>query len=324
VSRAVSRPEMVSEDLRARIAQICATLAYVPNHAARSLSLNRSRALGLVVPTISNPVFSPLIEAVQACAEQRGYGLLIYCCHRDSRKEAEQCRALIERGVDGVLLANPVHEPGLLKQLVDRAVPHICVGGSIRGLERPAVVYDAGAAMALALDHLVANGHRQIAVLSGPASTTPVIADRLDAALDRMNRYGIAPPPEWCVECGYHPEEARRGVAPILAARPRPTAILCTGDMHALAVMAECHAAGLSVPDEISVIGCNDLTIVHFADPPLTTVATPYHDIGVHGTELLLRLIERESIPPRTVLPSILIPRGTVRAINTGSACFGG
>jgi LacI family transcriptional regulator len=321
-SRALSRPDLVSQDLQTRIAQICAKMAYIPNHAARSLTLNRSRALGLVVPTISNPVFSPLIEAVQACAEEHGYGLLIHCCHRDSRREAEQCRTLIERGVDGVMLANPLHEPGLLKQLVDRAVPSICVGGSIHGLERPAVVYDAGAAIGLALDHLFDRGHSRIAVLSGPASITPVIDERFEAAINELTRRGIAPPSEWRVQCGYHPEEARRGVASILATQPRPTAILCTGDLHALAVIAECHASGLSVPDEISVVGCNDLTIVQFTNPPLTTVATPYHDMGAIAAELLLRVVEGEPIPSWTVLPSSLVPRGTVRSINAGSSRF--
>jgi DNA-binding LacI/PurR family transcriptional regulator len=314
VSRALSRPEMVSPALKARIETLCQERRYIPNHAARSLTLDRSRALGLVVPTISNPVFSPLIDSVQAALEPQGYGLMIHCSRRHPGRELHQCQALIERGVDGIILGNPDHDPALFEMLNEFGMPFLCVGGSAHSTARPAVTYDAGAAIYLALDHLLARGHRAIAILSGPRTTTPVIADRLAAVRAALAASGVTVPESWCVECGYAAPEARLGAVSLLNAGEPPTAILCTGDLHALAAIAVCHDRGLRVPGDISVTGCNDLDIAGFSTPSLSTVRTPYVEMGAKAAELMLALIGNIAIPPFTLLPSHLVERGSVGA----------
>jgi DNA-binding LacI/PurR family transcriptional regulator len=302
---------MVSPALKARIEALCRDLRYIPNHAARSLSLDRSHAVGLVVPTIANAVFAPLIQSVQTALEQAGYGLLIHSCHRDPARELAQCRGLIERGVDGVVLGNPLHDPALFDLLESTATPFLCVGGSAHAPERPAITYDSGRAMLLALDHLLRLGHRDIAILSGPAASTPVIADRLTAALAGLREHGLATPPDWCIESDYAAAEARRAAARLLDVARRPTAILCTGDLHAVAALAECRARGLAVPADMSVIGCNDMEIAQFSEPALSSVRTPYDDIGRHAAELILALIDGHPVPPFTLLPSLLIVRAS-------------
>jgi LacI family transcriptional regulator len=311
-SRALSRPDMVSAALKERIAALCKEMRYIPNHAARSLTLDRSHAIGLIVPTISNAVFAPLIEGVQTQLEQSGYGLLIHSCHRDPAREFAQCRGLIERGVDGVILGNPLHDLALFGLCESVGMPYLCVAGSAHADERPAITYDAGDAMRLALDHLLARGHRDIAILSGPGASTPVIAERLAAALSGLRERGVPPPPGWCLESGYAVADARRGAAELLAACRLPTAILCTGDIHALAAIAECRARGLDVPGDISVIGCNDMEIAQFSTPALSSVRTPYEEMGRQAADLLLDIIAGEPAPPFTLLASHLVERGSV------------
>jgi DNA-binding LacI/PurR family transcriptional regulator len=312
VSRALSRPEMVSPALKARIEALCLERRYIPNHAARSLTLDRSRALGLVVPTISNPVFSPLIESVQAALEPQGYGLMIHCSRRDPGREFRQCQALIERGVDGIILGNPEHDPALFEMLDTFGMPFLCVGGSAHGADRPAVTYDAGAAISLALDHLLQFGHRDIAVLSGPRATTPVIEDRLATVLSALASRGLTLPDSWCVECGYAAPEALEGARSLLTGRPIPTAILCTGDLHALAALSACRDHGLDVPRDISVIGCNDMAIAQYSTPSLTTVRTPYSEIGTVAAEMMIAMIDEQQVSPFTLLPSQLVERNSV------------
>jgi DNA-binding LacI/PurR family transcriptional regulator len=318
-SRVLNRPDMVSVTLRERIQALCREHRYVPNHAARSLTLDRSKALGLVVPTLSNPVFSPLIEQMQATLEARDYGLLIHCSHRDPARELRQCRTLIERGVDGIILGNPEHDPALFETLRMFGMPFLCVAGSAAATAgRPAITYDAGAAMRLALDHLVAFGHRAIAVLSGPAGTTPVIADRLASLRAAMREPGLMPPPAWWVECDYDAAGARKGAAALLDGPNLPTAILCTGDLHAMAAVAECHARGLAVPRDMSVVGCNDMAIAQFSTPALSTVHTPYEAMGAQAAELMLAMIAGEKVARFTLLPSHLVERGSVAPPRSG------
>ena len=264
------------------------------------------------MPTISNPVFSPLIESVQATLELHGYGLMIHCSDRDSVKELDQCKILIERGVDGILLGNPHHEANLFEMLEAFDVPFLCVAGSVHGVERPAVTYDAGSAMMLALEHVLAFGHRDIAIFSGPSATTPVIADRLSLALTTLAMRGLTVPASWCLECGNSASEAGKGAAALLGSAAIPTAILCTGDLHALAVLAACHERGLQVPRDISVMGCNDLEIARFSAPSLSSVHTPYSEMGAHAAEMMISMITGMAIPELTLLPSRLVERGSV------------
>jgi DNA-binding LacI/PurR family transcriptional regulator len=188
----------------------------------------------------------------------KGYGLMIHCSHRHPGRELRQCQTLIERGVDGIILGNPEHDPALFELLDAFGMPFLCVGGSARSGERPAVTYDAGVAMCLGQAHLLDRGHRAIAVLSGPRDTTPVIAERLEAVLAVLEERGLAVPEAWRVECGYAAPEARQGAFSLLNGPVLPTAILCTGDLRALAALSACHDRGLLVPRDMSSIGCPD------------------------------------------------------------------
>jgi DNA-binding LacI/PurR family transcriptional regulator len=319
VSRALSRPEMVSPALKARIEALCQERRYIPNHAARSLTLDRSRALGLVVPTIANPVFSPLIESVQEALEPQGYGLMIHCSRRDPGRELRQCQSLIERGVDGIILGNPDHDPALFELLDSFGMPFLCVAGSAHGADRPAITYDSGAAICLALDHLLELGHRDIAVLGGPRASTPVIENRLTAVLSALVARGLELPGSWCVECGYEAAEAREGARSLLTGAAIPTAILCTGDLHALAALSACHEYGLDVPRDISVTGCNDMAIAQYSTPSLTTVRTPYSEMGTMAAEMMIAMIDEQHVPAFTLLPSQLVMRGSAAAARDGS-----
>jgi LacI family transcriptional regulator len=313
-SRALSRPGMVSPRVLAVIEAKCRELNYLPNHAARALSLERSQAVGVIVPLLSNHVFAAMIDGIQDQLDPLGFGLLINCSHRDPARELAQARALVMRGVDAMILGNPEHRPETLALLERAGVPYICAGSSATAPERPLVTYDSAAAMVLAVDHVVAAGHRRIAVLSGPATSTPVIADRLRGALARLDHHGLAPRPDWVVEEEYSPQDARRGAARLLAGPARPSAVVCTGDMHAMAMLTEARRTGIGVPEELSITGCNDTAIAHYAYPALTTIRTPYQEIGRLAAAQALDLLQGKPIAPKVLLRTELVCRDSVAA----------
>ncbi len=311
-SRALSRPKLVSEQVREAIAAASARLGYIPNHVARALTLDRSQAIGLIVPNLAQPIFADLVDGVQRSVEAAGFGLLINACQRDATREHRQVRTLLERGVDAVVLGNPEHLDATFEMLERAGVPYVCAACSSTASYRPAVTYETAALMQLTVDLVVRQGHRHIAVLSGEGADTPVIADRIAGSLARLAWHGLPPPPEWVVISSHAAEAARGAAATLLDHEPRPTAVVCTGDMHAMAVLAEAQRRGIAVPRQLSVTGCNDSVVARYAGPGLTGIHVPYAEIGARAAQQALALLAGETIPARVLLPPRLMERGTV------------
>ncbi len=311
-SRAISKPETASPRVRARVIEACQALNYIPNHVARSLTTRRSNAVGVIIPTIENPVFMPMLQSMIEVLNGRGYALQINVCDRDPDREYEQTLGLVRRGVDAVLLGNPTHNPEVFKLLEDRGTPYVCVAGSAADRQKRIVTFDGRRASFIGVDHLVAAGHRRIGVFSGPADTTPVIRDRLEGAIEALAKHGFRPEKNWIVEAAFSAAEVRLGARKILAASSRPTAIVCTGDSHAMALMSECRESGLVVPDDMSIVGCNDLFYIRLASPVLTTVKTPYSEIGYRSANMALDMLSGAPVKSKIIIEATLLEGQTV------------
>jgi LacI family transcriptional regulator len=317
VSRVLNNPALVTSDKQSAVYRALEALDYIPNQLARSLISRRSKAIGLVVPTISNPVFAPTIAAIERELDQAGYALLIHCCERDPVRELKQVRALIERGVDGLILTGSLHDPGLAALLARNNLPFISQDISLRLKLGPSIALDGFGAMERAIDFLVEMGHRKIAVVSGPIHNTPPIEDRFTAAVARIRRKRLALPKDWLVVTEDYGSPAIRAAAKsLLEHRKRPTAIACTGDILALGLVAECRALGLALPDDISIIGCGDTDMGRYVDPPLTTVHMPFAEMGELAAHHLLALIAGQPVKDLTVLPFDLKIRQSVRRLS--------
>lgn len=316
-SRVLSQPEMVSADVRERVENACAELNYIANRTARRLSSLRGETMGLILPAIGNPLFAPTIDGIRSVLDPRGYGLFINSAERDPATEMRQIRTLMEHGVDAVLTMLPVHLPETYALIEQAGLPVVYI--TVAGEQPPGVSvdYDNSGAMREIVRVVLDAGHREIALLSGPCSTSPVIAERYEAALAALAEAGIAPPPEWQVETAYTVPAMREGARVLLGAARRPTAVICTGDQHAVATIIEAQALGLSVPGDVSVTGCNDVEIAQLCEPMVTTLRLPYHALGATAAQHALDLLDAEvSVPARTILPHQLITRGSVAAPN--------
>jgi LacI family transcriptional regulator len=313
VSRVLNNPDLVTVDRREAVLGALRSQDYIPNQFARSLISRRSRVIGLIVPTISNPVFAPTIAAIERELGGAGYALLINCCERDPARELSQARTLIERGVDGLLITGSEHLPGLADLLARYKMPYVSQDISLDSPMGPSIALDNAGALETAIDHLYVLGHRHIAVFSGPIHNTPPIRDRLRGAVERIKFHGLELPDAWCVVTNdYESHSTRAAAKKLLDQASRPTAISLTGDILALGVVAECRAYGFEVPRDISVIGCGDTNMGQYVDPPLTTVRMPFAEMGEAAARNLLTLIAGHSPADTVVLPHQLVVRRSV------------
>ena len=313
VSRVINGSGFVTAEKHDLVQEVLSRVNYIPNNAARALVSRRTRAVGLIVPTLANPLFAPTIAGVENRLRDAGYGLFLACSDRSARKELDHARTMIEHGVDGIILNGSHRHRALLPLLAARGIAVVSVDDPIGTEGVQSIAMPDPAAMACAIDALVAAGHDRIAILTGPLATTPAIQERLRGARDRLAEHGRACAPGAIVETpDYSMEAARSGAATLLALRPRPTAIACTGDILAIGVVDQCRRLGLDVPGDISVVGCGQTVMAQFVTPELTTVRLPFRELGEAGAERLLCLIDRQRHPRPPSLPYSFVPGATV------------
>jgi LacI family transcriptional regulator len=313
VSRVLNNPDLVVSEKQELVQRALQTLDYIPNQLARSLISRRSKAIGLVVPTISNPVFAPTIEAIERALDRAGYAVLIHCCERDPEREFRQVRTLIERGVDGVILTGSVHVPELAALLARTKLPYVSQDVAVNLPLGPSIALDNAGALEVAIDYLHEMGHRAIGVLTGPIHNTPPINDRFASAIARIKAHGLTLPDDWLVITDdYRGVSVKAAAARLFALSHRPTAVVCTGDILALGVVSEARAQGLRTPGDLSIIGCGNTDMGHYVDPPLTTVHMPFAEMGEAAVANLLALLDGRAPPPFMVLPARLVVRRSV------------
>ncbi|WP_214109538.1 LacI family DNA-binding transcriptional regulator [Acrocarpospora catenulata] len=299
VSRTFSAPHLVNAETRNRVLAVAEDLGYRPNRAARALTTGRTHNLGLIVADIANPFFPPLIKAAQAHARLRDYHVFVADTDEDPQVEEELIQTLTKQ-VDGVLLCSPRLSNRVIERL-HQDVPFVVVNRRLKGMST--VLMDVGHGARLALAHLVALGHRRIALLSGPAGswTSREMADAARAV----------PGIELTVLGPNSPTEhgGLAAAAGVLAAGV--TAVLAYNDLMAIGLVEGLAERGVEVPGELSVVGVDDIVPGRLARPKLTTVAMPTEAAGRTAVDLLLQLVGagETATPALTTLATHLIIR---------------
>jgi len=314
-----ARDGRVTPETARRVREAADRLGYVPDQFGRGLRTGRSQLIGVLVPDLGNPVFPPILRGIEETLRAAGYEAVIASTDDRVDRERDLLETLRLRGADGFIIASSRREDPavaalvastgavvLVNRLVDPAV------GTERGADSVASDDDAG--VAAAVRHLVGLGHRTIAHVSGPEELSMTTVRR--AAFERAVRdAGLDPRDCPVVEAGrYAAEEGERAAARLFDAHA-PTAVIAGNDMIAVGCYAELRRRGLRCPDDVSVIGVNDMPLAGFLDPPLTTVAIPQYDIGAAAAELVLgRITHRDRAPVSRILPTRLVVRGSTAA----------
>lgn len=285
VSRAFNFPDKVTRSTRELVERVARELDYVPNASARTLRTQRSRALGVVLPTLLNPTFAECLQGIARAAIAGGYAIIPVTTGYQLDEEERAVHLLLAGNVDGLILvvSNPSTSAALAR-LRTAGTPYVLAYN--RHPEHPCVTVDGEAAVADAVARLVLHGHRRIAMVSGTLAASDRAQQRYRGYRKGMADAGLKAPP--LIEVPFV-ESAVDALAGVLQAPGRPTALVCSNDLLAIRSIRAAHLGGLAVPDDLSVIGFDGIALGEDLTPALTTIAQPNNDIGRHSVELLIQ-----------------------------------
>ena len=290
VSNVLNRPEVVAQRTRDRVNAVIRDLGFVRNESARQLRAGRSRTIGLVVLDVANPFFTDLARGVED--EVSEAGLAVILCNSDDResKERRYLELLEEHRVQGVLITPVAGADTTLAGLQRRGTPVVLVDSRAPSRGQCSVAVDDVLGGDLAVTHLLDNGHEQIAYISGPPALRQV-ADRREGALRALRRAGRPPKSLRVIETSALNVTAGKWAGAAIASIPaasRPTAVFCANDLMALGVLQEMTRNHIRVPEDVSIVGYDDIEFAAAAAVPLTSVRQPRHQLGRTAARLLL------------------------------------
>jgi len=292
VSRAINRVPTVDSQLAKRVWKVVDELGYYPNTQARALVSGRSRIFGLIVSEITNPFFPEIVQTFENLAVENNYEILLTSTVHDPKRMESSVRRMIERRVDGVAILTFGMEEYLLDHLRFRKVPlvFVDVGPHARGIINIRINYQNG--IRQAVQHLAALRHSRIAFVSGPMHLKSAVARR-EAFKHSMTEIGLDP--DLIVVGDHHMEGGMRALVEVTSLSNPPTAVMCSNDMTAIGVMREAYDHNIRIPDDLSVIGFDDIRLAEFTIPPLTTVQMSQKGLARIAFEALLKDAEQES-----------------------------
>jgi len=311
-SRALSEPDIVHANTRRRVQEAVAKLGYVPHGAARALASKRSKTIGAVIPTLDNPIFASSVQAMQKRLADDGYTLLLGSHEYDLTTEARVIAALVERGVDGIVLVGTDHDPAVYALLDKAGLPYELTWTLDGGTFHHCLGFSNRAAAAQVVVHLLELGHRHFAVVSGHTSTNDRARERVAGVRETLGAHGLNLPAQLLIETEFSIHSARAAFGRILDTGSTVTAVVCGNDILAVGVLMEAAARGIAVPGMLSVTGFDDIDLAREWTPPLTTMRLPFLEIGQRAAERMLDRIRGSGAAPRIEEIQVeLIPRGS-------------
>jgi len=316
VSRTINNSPAVSERLAKRVWQAIEQLNYFPNTHARSLVSGRSRILGILVENITNPFFPELIQSFEEIAVAHGYEILVSSTNGDPAVLATCVRRMLERKVEGVAVLSFGAEEPVLDQLTHRDIPMVLAELRLDDPKVSTILLDYSTGIHAAVQHLADLGHTRIAFLAGP--------HKLHSAITRENDFraaiqdsGLTIQKKWIIECDHTLKGGMVGFSQLQELGTRPTAILCSNDMTAIGVLRAAYMAGLRVPDDVSVVGLDDIDFAEFTLPPLTTIRLSRTDLARSAFDALRQQAEDPNNPKiqrEYLVSTSLVVRGSTGA----------
>jgi LacI family transcriptional regulator len=312
VSRAISQPDLLSQDTLARVRSSARRLGYLPDAAARALASGRSMTIGAVMPTLDNAIFSRALQSMQTTLAAEGYQLLIASHDYSAAAEADAVRTLLSRGVDGLMLVGAERAPETMPLIADAGLPVVLTWRSPP--DQACVTVDNELAGRLAARHLVELGHRRIGMVTGRFAFNDRQRARMAGARAYLEEAGLGLP-DWLVS--QQPTTmagGRAGCAMLLELAERPTAVIGGIDLLAIGAMIEAQARHIGVPEALSVVGIDDLDMSAHLSPSLTTVHIPTGAIGAEAARMLVSIIRGSNGARARDLPVELVVRQSTGA----------
>lgn len=315
VSRALMNPDKVSQSTRSRVEQAALEVGYFPQSMGRNVKRNESRTILVIVPDICDPFFSEIIRGIEVTAAEQGYLVLIGDCAHQNQKEKTFLNLIITKQIDGmVLLSSRLPFDASVEE--QRNLPPMVMSNEFAPeLELPTVHIDNLTAAFNAMNYLLDLGHKRIGCIAGPEDM-PLCHYRLQGYVQALRRSGIVVDPHYIARGDFTFEAGANALKQLLEQPLPPTAVFCHSDVMALGALSWAKLQGLKVPDDLSIIGFDNIALAEFCDPPLTTVAQPRFDIGREAMLLLLDQMQGQNVSSGSRLMDCeLIIRGSTRAL---------
>ncbi|EJJ0291049.1 DNA-binding transcriptional regulator CytR [Salmonella enterica] len=312
VSRALMNPDKVSQSTRSRVEQAALEVGYFPQSMGRNVKRSESRTILVIVPDICDPFFSEIIRGIEVTAAEQGYLVLIGDCAHQNQKEKTFLNLIITKQIDGmVLLSSRLPFDASVEE--QRNLPPMVMSNEFAPeLELPTVHIDNLTAAFNAMNYLLDLGHKRIGCIAGPEDM-PLCHYRLQGYVQALRRSGIMVDPHYIARGDFTYEAGANALKQLFEQPLPPTAVFCHSDVMAL---SWAKRQGLKVPDDLSIIGFDNIALAEFCDPPLTTVAQPRFDIGREAMLLLLDQIQGQNVSSGSRLMDCeLIIRGSTRAL---------
>ncbi len=315
VYRALNDKPRISDSTKERIISIAREFNYQPNVLAQSLVLGRTKTLGLVITTIVNPFYPELARGIEDAARSLGYNIILCCTNFDISLEKQYIDMLRSRGVDGIIFTSAhIHDPNITRLVKDR-FPLILVNRRVYGDPMmdyiDYVVVENAKGGFLAIEHLIKMGHKRIGVISGSPGSSPAV-ERLEGARRAFTEYGLDPGELLVLEGDFLKSSGYEAAKKFLAMGDPPRAIFGINDYMALGALEAILDSGLRVPEDIALIGFNDIEFTSLKGIEMTTIGQKKYEMGSIAVHMLLERIEggdRDKARQITLEPDLIIRR---------------
>ncbi|HML24788.1 MAG TPA: LacI family DNA-binding transcriptional regulator [Aggregatilinea sp.] len=313
VSVAINNKETISDETRERVLAAIEEVGYRPYTVARSLRTGSTQTIALVVSDITNPFFASMANIVEDYAHASGYSLLLYNTHSDLEREKNYIRMATQRWIDGLLFVSTKDEMYGLEALQEANIPVVAIDRIPNNYDGPSVILDNMKTGRMVAEHLIDLGHKHFAHISGPMDLL-LSRERLQGYQDVIQQHGLPPAISACGDDSWTAESGYQAMRSLLQASPRPTAVFAGNDRMAIGAMRAIIEAGLRIPDDISVVGIDDIELSSYQIIPLTTVRQSLVDVATIGIKILLDILSGQEPEQSQV---VCEPRLVVRS-STG------
>lgn len=309
VSHVINETRFVSDELKARVYQAMRELNYRPNAIARSLRRKKTQNVGMIVPDISYPFLAEVARGVEDAGFELGYNVIVCDSDGDLEREADYIRLLQEKKVDGIVFVAAGESSSHVQTLIEQGMPVVVCDRDLPGVEVDTVIADNVGSGYQATEHLIDLGHRHIGCIAGPQVLG--ISNKRGKGYKRaLGRYGILVREELIVRGDFRCRGGYEAMRKLLALDEPPTAVFACNDLMAVGAICTASKRRLRIPQDVAIVGCDDIALASFTNPSLSTVAHPKHEMGAMAVEMLVERIKDKSKPPtRRLLPTDLVIR---------------
>ncbi len=313
VSHVVNRTRFVSDPVRHEVEAAIRELNYVPSAVARSLKSNSTKTIGMLIPNCSNPYFAEIVRSVEDHCFGAGYTLILCNTDDEPHRQSAYLQALTEKRIDGMIIISTGEGKDFQRMLHGLPIPMVLLDREIDEVNCDLVETAHLQGGLMATEHLIGLGHRRIACLAGPANLNSS-AQRIEGWRSALAKAGLAASPELLWHSDFTSQGGFNTMQAILASPLAPTAVFVCNDLMSIGALSAAHQAGIQIPQQMSLIGFDDIELAQFASPALTTIAQPKQRIGIAAVDMVLERIQGGRIQARQV---ILLPELIVRNSTT-------